>query len=293
MSSTTPSAATTRSPIRASSGVPGTAPGGRAPSWARSSSARSLTLRLVCVAALVGLWQALVVTGVLSTDAVAKPTDILRILGTLVGTTAFWSSLGDTLRSWAVGLAISLLVALPAGLLFGASNLAYRMSRVTIDFLRTIPPVALLPLALLLYGATEQMALLLIVVGSVWPVVLQTMYGVHQVDPVTRDVALAYRFRRRERIFSVILPSAAPFIATGIRIAATMSLLLAVGAELLGGAPGIGNSIAMAQQTPDIPAMYAWVVVAALLGVGLNLAMMAIEGRVLGWHPSHRSRRAP
>lgn len=290
MSSSAPSATASGRVVRGGN-VAGSAPGGRARSWTRARSTRSLAGRLVCVAVLVAVWEALVVTGTLSTDAVAKPSDILRVLGTLLGTAAFWSSLGDTLRSWAVGLAISLLIAVPAGLVFGASNLAYRMSRVTIDFLRTIPPVALLPLALLLYGATEQMALLLIVVGSVWPVVLQTMYGVHQVDPVSRDVARAYRLSRRDRIVSVILPSAAPFIATGIRIAATMSLLLAIGAELLGGAPGIGNSIAMAQQTPDIPTMYAFVVVSALLGVGLNLAMVNLERRVLAWHPSHRSRR--
>ena len=292
MSSSAPSATASGRVVR-SGNVAGSAPGRGAPSWIRSRSMRSLITRLLCMAVLLAAWEALVVAGVLSTDAVAKPTDILRVLGALVGTGAFWSSIGDTLRSWAIGLAISLLIALPAGLLFGASSIAYRMSRFTIDFLRTIPPVALLPLALLLYGATEQMALLLIVVGSVWPVVLMTMYGVHQVDPVTRDVARAYRLGRRDRIFSVILPSAAPFIATGVRIAATMSLLLAIGAELLGGAPGIGNSIAVAQQTPDIPTMYAFVVVAALLGVGLNLAMVNIEGRVLAWHPSHRSRKEP
>jgi ABC-type nitrate/sulfonate/bicarbonate transport system permease component len=114
------------------------------------------------------------------------------------------------------------------------------------------------------------------------------MYGVHQVDPVSRDVASAYRLRRRDLILRVILPSAAPFIATGLRLAATMSLLLAVGAELLGGAAGMGTSIALAQQTQHTPRMYAYVVVVAALGLALNLAMVRLEGRVLSWHPSHR-----
>jgi ABC-type nitrate/sulfonate/bicarbonate transport system permease component len=162
------------------------------------------------------------------------------------------------------------------------------MSRVTIDFLRTIPPVALIPLALLLYGATEKMALLLIVFGSAWPVLLQSMYGVHQVDPVARDVARAYRLSRRDVVLSVVLPSAAPLIATGIRIAATMSLLLAIGAELIGGAPGVGHSIAIAEVNGDIPQMYAFVVVSATLGVLLNVALLRLEGRALAWHPSHR-----
>jgi len=268
----------------------GRPPGERRRSSLRPHDARTLLTQLLCIAVVVALWQVLVVSGVFSRDAVASPSSIAAALGSLVSTSNFWSSIGDTVRTWGIGLAISLVIALPVGLVFGASDLAYRLFRVTVDFLRTIPPVVLLPLALLIYGATEQMALVLIVAGSVWPVILQSMYGVHQVDPVSRDVAAAYRFRRQEVIFNVILPSAAPFIATGIRIAATISLLLAVGAELLGGAPGIGNSIAVAQQTQDTPQMYAFVVVAAALGVVLNLAMVKTEGKVLAWHSSHRAR---
>jgi ABC-type nitrate/sulfonate/bicarbonate transport system permease component len=136
------------------------------------------------------------------------------------------------------------------------------------------------------------MSLVLIVFGSAWPVLLQSMYGVHQVDPVARDVARAYRLSRRDRILNVMLPSAAPLIATGIRVAATMSLLLAIGAELIGGAPGVGNAIALAEVNGDIPQMYAFVVVAATLGVLLNMAMLGLEGRALVWHPSHRPRAA-
>ncbi len=251
---------------------------------------RLVVLQLLCIVAVVVVWQVLAVSGVFSRDAVASPSSIFGALGSLASTSRFWSDIGYTLRSWGIGLAISMVIALPVGLVFGASDLVYRLFRVTIDFLRTIPPVVLLPLALLIYGATEQMALVLILAGAVWPLILQSMYGVHQVDPVSRDVAAAYRFRRQEVIFNVILPSAAPFIATGIRIAATISLLLAVGAELLGGAPGIGKSIAVAQQAGDTPRMYAFVVVAAALGVTLNLTMVKTEGKVLAWHSSHRAR---
>ena len=86
----------------------------------------------------------------------------------------------------------------------------------------------------------------------------------------------------------MVLPSAAPFIATGIRIAATMSLLLAVGAELIGGAAGLGQSIALAEQNGDIPQMYAYIVTSAVLGVLLNLALLKGERRVLRWHAAHR-----
>jgi ABC-type nitrate/sulfonate/bicarbonate transport system permease component len=255
----------------------------------RQPAARRLAWQLACVVAAAGLGQVLIVTGVIPSSAVAEPSVTIQALGRLISTGSFWSSTGATAGSWAIGLAVSLCVAIPAGLLLGTSDLAYRMSRFTIDFLRTIPPVALIPLALLLYGATPAMALVLIIFGSVWPVLLQCMYGVHQVDPVARDVARAYRFRRRERVFGLVLPSAAPFVATGVRIAATMSLLLAVGAELIGGAPGLGQSISVAEENGDIPQMYAYIVVTAVLGVLINLALLRVERRTLRWHPAHRS----
>jgi ABC-type nitrate/sulfonate/bicarbonate transport system permease component len=252
-------------------------------------SGRRIAYRIAATALVLVLWQIAVASGLVSDAAVATPTDIVRAAGPLVGTHAFSTAVRDTISSWAEGLLASLLIAVPIGLALGSSDLAYRMSRFTIDFLRTIPPVALIPLALLLYGATPKMAFVLIVFGSVWPVLLQAMYGVHQVDPAVRDMARAYRLRRLDRIRFLILPSAAPFVATGIRLAATISLLLAIGAELLGGAPGIGASIALQQQNGDIPKMWVFVVLSAALGVILNLSLIGIERRVLKWHSAQRS----
>jgi ABC-type nitrate/sulfonate/bicarbonate transport system permease component len=235
-----------------------------------------------------GAWQWLVASGALSSSAVAEPTAILKSLANLGSTAAFWSSISATVRTWGLGLVLSLVIAIPTGLLLGASDLAYRLSRFTIDFLRTIPPVALIPLALLLYGATDTMAVVLIVFGSVWPLLLQSMYGVHAIDPVARDVARSYRWRRREVVTRLVIPSAAPFVATGTRIAATTSLLLAIGSELIGGAPGIGAAIGVQNEGGNIPAVYAYVVLSGILGVLLNLTMMRAERRILRWHSAYR-----
>jgi ABC-type nitrate/sulfonate/bicarbonate transport system permease component len=254
---------------------------------------RMLGIQTACVAALLLAWQLIVVANAVPQSEVAQPTAVAGRLREMLATQAFWSAVGDTAHTWAVGLLVSLAVAVPIGLALGANALLYRMFRVTIDFLRTIPPIVLLPLALLLFGAREMTALLLVVFGSVWPLLLQTMYGVHQVDPLSRDVAWAYRLRRRDVVRSVVLPSAAPFIATGLRIAATMSLLLVVGSELLGGVPGIGAEIAVDQTSAaQVPSMYAYVVVATALGVALNLLLVRLERRVLSWHSAHRARQA-
>jgi ABC-type nitrate/sulfonate/bicarbonate transport system permease component len=237
----------------------------------------------------VGLWQVLVVTEIISKDALAEPSVVAQQFPSMVSDLNFWAAAWDTVRTWGIGLLVSMALAIPTGLALGSSKLAYRMSRFTIDFLRSIPPVALIPLALLLYGATLKMALLLVVFGSTGPLLLQSLYGAQQVDPQLRDVARAYLLRRRDVALRLVLPTAAPLIATGIRISATISLLLAVGAEYIGSAPGLGANMRVYEQTSNIPPMYAYIVVCAALGAILNLTMMRMERKTLAWAPSNRS----
>jgi ABC-type nitrate/sulfonate/bicarbonate transport system permease component len=249
---------------------------------------RTVVRRLIAVAAFLCLWQIGVDSGVLSPAAIASPTQIAKAAGPVVGSGEYWSAIAHTTRSWALGLGIAVAIAIPAGLLIGSSAVLYDATRVTIDFLRTIPPVVIIPLALLMYGATSSMVIVIIVFGSVWPLLLQAMQGARCVDPMLRDVAATYRIRLRLRALLVVFPSAAPYIATGLRIAATMSLLLAVGAELLGGAPGIGGSIQLAARVPDVPAMYVQIVTAAVIGAGINLVLAKIERVMLPWHAANR-----
>jgi ABC-type nitrate/sulfonate/bicarbonate transport system permease component len=244
--------------------------------------------RLGFLVAVLLLWQLLAATDTIPSDALAPVTSIAAAMVRVVPTGEFWHSLTGTLFNWGAGTAIAFGIAVPAGLILGSSELLYQIFRIPIEFMRTIPSIALLPLALLLYGATSSMAILLIVLGALWPLLLQSMYGMRQLDPVMREVVASYRLRLRDRVLRVVLPEAAPFIATGVRIALTVGLLLSVGAEMLGGAPGLGRQIALDQQTSVIPDMYAYIVVVAALGTLLNLIMLAVERSVLSWHSSHR-----
>lgn len=269
----------------------------RAPSRAPARDASGVTrrhrrlvlaLRLLVIVLAVCAWQIVVAAGVVSKSAVAAPTAVAAQIGPLATSGAFWSAFWSTVATWGIGLVLATVIAVPAGLALGSSRIAYRLSRFTVDFLRTIPPIALVPLVLLMFGATERMALILVVFGSVGPLLLPTMYGAQHLDPVARDVARGYRLGRRDMVWRILIPSAMPFIATGLRISATISLLLAIGAELIGGAPGLGNHIAIDQQNNHIPEMYAYIVVCAALGAVLNLALARLERRVIRWSPSHR-----
>jgi ABC-type nitrate/sulfonate/bicarbonate transport system permease component len=119
-------------------------------------------------------------------------------------------------------------------------------------------------------------------------VLVQVLYGVQDVDPVARDTARSYRFSRWGRVRHVVWPTALPYVMTGLRLASAVALVLAVTSELIIGAPGLGQQIALAQSGAAVPDLYALVVVTGLVGIAINFLFRWAERRVLSWHPSVR-----
>jgi ABC-type nitrate/sulfonate/bicarbonate transport system permease component len=200
----------------------------------------------------------------------------------------FWADVGLTLEGWGLGLALATLIAVPAGLLIGSSRVGYRMLRAPIEFLRPIPSVALIPLAVLVFGTQLPNKLFLVTFASLWPLLFQAIYGVQDVDPVARDTARSFGIGPLRRLYLVTLPSATPYLATGLRISSSVALILAVTAELVVGVPGLGRTINVAASGGDYPLMYALIAVTGLLGVALNETFRRVEARALRWHPSQR-----
>jgi ABC-type nitrate/sulfonate/bicarbonate transport system permease component len=239
---------------------------------------------------LFAFWQLLSSTGVLAERFFPTPTTVFGELVELVGTSAFWTSVGQTMQGWALGLGIAAGIAIPLGVVMGSNVWMYRASKALVEFLRPIPSVALIPLAVLIYGVALESKVFLAAFASLWPLLIQTLYGMQDVDPVARDTARAFRLSRIRRFTRVTLPGATPYIATGIRISSTTSLVLVVIAEIVIGIPGLGQEISLAQAASQVGEMYALIVTTGLIGWGLNSATARLEARVLHWHPSRRVR---
>jgi ABC-type nitrate/sulfonate/bicarbonate transport system permease component len=218
--------------------------------------------------------------------------DMLSALVDEVKTGGFWTAVGQTMEGWALGLGIASVVAIPVGIVVGSSALAYRGLRAVIEFLRPIPSVALIPLAVLVYGTGLQSKVFLAVYASFWPVLVQALYGVQDVDPVAMDTARSFGFGRFQRLLRVTLPSATPYIATGIRISAAVALILAVTAELVIGSPGLGREINVAREGGASADMYGLIIATGVLGWLINVLFTRLERRVLHWHPSVRAAAA-
>lgn len=205
-----------------------------------------------------------------------------------MATPAFWTALSQTVSTWVIGLAIAVAGGAAAGIVIGSLPLVREATASTVEFLRPIPSVALIPLAVLLFGTSVESTLLLVIYASFWPVLLQVISGVADVDALARDTAAVYRFRPLTRLRRLIWPTVLPFAVTGFRLAASIALVLTVTGELIIGTPGIGQSIAVTRTAGDVPGMFGLVMVTGILGLLVNLLTRLWERRLLRWHPSVR-----
>ncbi|MBW8819196.1 MAG: ABC transporter permease [Streptomyces sp.] len=240
------------------------------------------------LAAFLALGEAVPRLGLVKEEYFPPTSRIARAFADELSDSAFWTALGDTLTGWALGLAIAVSAGIVIGVIVSVVPYLREATASTIEFLRPIPSVALIPLAVLLYGSELRSVLLLVVYAAFWQVLIQTLYGVQDVDPVADETARSYGLGTWARIRHVLWPTALPYVMTGVRLAAAVALILAITGELVIGAPGLGARIAVAQNSQAVPEMYALIVVTGLLGLLVNVGARTVERRALAWHQSVR-----
>ena len=264
---------------------PGVTPVARA-RWAGAVGAAALPV--LSVVAGLALWELLSRTNTISRRDLPAMSTSFRALWTMLQTGTFWSAFLHTVRGWALGLGIATALAVPLGIVLGSNELAARAFRVPIEFLRPIPSAALIPLLFLTLGTNLKSEIFLATFGAFWPLLVQTMYGVRDVDPLALDTGRSFGLGQLERLYRVTLPSSVPYIATGLRISSTVSLILAFTAELFMGIPGLGQKVIVASSFGETDTVFAYAVAVGFLGLAIHLAFSALERRALRWHPSQR-----
>src|SRR5919199_2378360 len=244
---------------------------------------------VLSIGAALALWELVSRTELISQQDLPAMSTSVDALWSLVQTGHFWTAFGDTVRGWALGLAVATALAVPIGVALGSSDLAAAAFRVPIEFLRPIPSAALIPLLFLTLGTTLRSEIFLAAFGAFWPLLVQTMYGVRDVDPLALDTGRSFGLGPLERLYRITLPSSVPYVATGMRISSTVSLILAFTAELFMGTPGLGHELNYVESFGLNDQMYAIAVATGFLGVAIHVAMTRLERSVLRWHPSQRS----
>jgi NitT/TauT family transport system permease protein len=187
---------------------------------------------------------------------------------------------------WVTAMAITIVIAVPAGLLLGTVRWAQRALTPLIEFLRPFPAVVLIPLVLLIVQDDTKTEVVVIVYAAIWPVLINTIYGVQGVDQLAKETLRSFGFGPLSIARRVSLPSAAPFAATGVRIAASLAFVVAVAVELVGtGMNGIGAFTAAEESgTGDIAILIAVAVWSGLIGLAINAVFAGAERLAFRWH---------
>ncbi|WP_164233266.1 ABC transporter permease [Microbacterium hydrocarbonoxydans] len=240
------------------------------------------------VIAALALWEWTATAGPLATSPLPPATAAIGEALRLLGTGAMWTALGDTLTMALGGLLLAIAVGVTIGVAVGTSPLAMHATRVPLEFLKPIPPIVILPVVVLVLGPTWGMGIFLVFFGCFIAIAVQSSAGVFDTDPVARATGRSYGMSRAEILGRIVLPSALPYIGTAVRVAAPTSLVVAVVAGLLGGGPGLGQSLLLSQIAGNQPQLFAYVLILGILGLLVQGLSQWGERRLLHWHPQYR-----
>ena len=182
------------------------------------------------------------------------------------------------------GLALAIVIGIAVGVLIGSVRWLRQFVEPVFEFFRAVPPPMLVPLLTLIMGIGDTSKIVVIVAGSIWPILLNTVEGVRAVDSVQRETATSYQLSPAQRVRFITLPSAAPQIMAGIRQALSIGIILMVISEMINSSSGLGYRIVFFQQNFMIPEMWSGIILLGLLGIALAVLFQIAEHFVLGWY---------
>jgi NitT/TauT family transport system permease protein len=218
----------------------------------------------------------------LQSDSLAPPSAIARALGEAIADGSVLTATRDTLISAFVGLLIGGFVGLAFGIALGIFHIFDRLMEVTIEAIRPIPSIALLPIALIALGFGYRMEIIIVAFACVWPVLILSRAAVGEIEPRLIEVSRALRLSPADRVRKVIIPAALPRIFLAFRLAAGIALIVAVTVEIAINPIGLGAAIMTAQQAlrPDL--MLAYLLWVGMTGYLLNTALVVAQRHLFG-----------
>lgn len=237
------------------------------------------------------LWDLVVRLGVIDPQSVPYPADTMARFVELLIDASFLGHVLQTLLAWLVSMLLAAVVAVPLGLVLGYFTTLYRPASALVHAARSIPSSAYLPIVILLFGLGLQMKVSLGVYAIFWPILLNSMYGVRDAEPLMLTVGRSMGWGRRRLLTRIVLPSAAPAIATGLRVASSTALIVVLSTELLGATSGVGTVITTYQEALRPDFVYAGILIIGVIGMLIYYGVDYAERLLVPWGHAQRGAR--
>jgi ABC-type nitrate/sulfonate/bicarbonate transport system permease component len=231
-------------------------------------------LGLGTVLVALALWQVADSAGLIRVETIPSPVAIAQAGWETLLSGELVTGVVHTIRMALLGWAIAAVGGTVLGLALGLSHTVWTWSMATFEFLRSIPGIVFVPLAVIFYGLSDQTELFIVTYVAIWPVLTNTMLGVEEVPVARRDVARVLGLSRLRQVSAVVIPSSAAHILVALRLALGTSFALAVVAEMLVNRAGLGYGLILAQQSIRPAQVYAYVVTIGIVGLILNSLLL-------------------
>lgn len=196
----------------------------------------------------------------------------------------FFSDVIPSLERLTAGYSLACLVGIALGMPIGMFRSLRQTLEPVLEFFRSIPPVSLVPLLIMVAGFGDFMKVTVIVVGAIWPILLNTVEGVKSVDSVLDETCRTYQIKGWARLWHFVLPSASPQIVVGMRLGLSIAIVLMVISEMFAAMDGLGSAIIYFQRSFEIPEMWSGIVMLGLFGFALSVVFRLFERHVLRWY---------
>jgi ABC-type nitrate/sulfonate/bicarbonate transport system permease component len=215
-----------------------------------------------------------------ASDALAPPSAALKSFVGLVADGSLLQATAFTLGSAALGLLVATLLGVSIGVLLGLSRRAAAWSELSVEMLRPVPSVALIPLAMLVFGFGLRMEVAVVAFAAFWPMLLLTQAAVRQVDPRLLEVSRVLELGPWDRALKIVLPACVPRLFVALRLGVAIALVVAVTVEIAANPNGMGYAMMIAQQSLDPAQMLAWLGWIGVVGFAVNAGALALQQRV-------------
>ncbi|UZH01924.1 aliphatic sulfonate ABC transporter permease SsuC [Pantoea anthophila] len=237
---------------------------------------------------LIVVWQIASQTGWLSTRILPAPEKIVTTFWRLTVSGELWQNLA--ISSWRalVGFAIGGSIGLILGLITGTSKTGERLLDTSVQMLRNVPHLALIPLVILWFGIDESAKIFLVALGTLFPIYLNTYHGIRNIDRGLIEMARSYGLSGWSLFIQVILPGALPNIMVGVRFALGLMWLTLIVAETISANAGIGYLAMNAREFLQTDVVVVAIILYALLGKLADVAALLLERVWLRWHPAYQ-----
>jgi sulfonate transport system permease protein len=232
-------------------------------------------------------WQLLADLRVISPIFFPAPSRAITDLAARFSDGSIWPSIEATALRMLFGWALACLLGVSIGAAIGSSRATRDFLEPTLEFVRPLPASAIIPVAILFLGLTNEMSVAVIAFGAIWPTLLSSVYGFGSLQVRLREVSAALELGRVDFLRKVAFPAALPDILSGVRVSLAISLILAVVTEMQASLPGLGRDIFLAQRSFRSSELYAGLIMLGAIGFIANHALLLIERRLLRWrHPN-------